>query len=303
MGAVSRKALKIVRKSHPLPCQTTVQKNVGFLYVVPGYIVQNIEYVKYLQSQPGWSAADAMISVSFDDIKLDTLALLDPKLQCLRGPHEYAFLLNIRPIVSSWKPICYYTAFDFDPSKDWYEELISNLYDIELMVCHSVCDQGPKNRGMCNAENLNITTTAPFIKHPRDASFKVYWTFDPVHLYKSAVNHIRDDQCKLPSGTIFSVADFQELLDIRGSAEISIGSHLTQQQLSARGQDRQDYGPALKLLSHATADTNDFFYPNSRRKAELSEYIRTMSDMQSVLSSNRYEEHPKKLHSPFGILS
>ena len=62
MGAVSRKALKIVRKSHPLPCQTTVQKNVGFLYVVPGYIVQNIEYVKYLQSQPGWSAADAMLS-------------------------------------------------------------------------------------------------------------------------------------------------------------------------------------------------------------------------------------------------
>ena len=303
MGALSRKALKIVRKKHPLPSQTTVQKHIGFLNVVPGYIVQNIEYIRYLQSQPSWTPADALASFSLDDMKLDSLALLDPKLQCVRGPHEFALLLNIRSIISSWKPISYFTAFDLDPSKDWYNEIISNLYDIKIMAIHSVCDQGPKNRGMCNAEKLNITSDAPYIKHPRDSSFKVYWTFDPIHLLKSAVNHLRDDLCQLPSGTIFSIADFQELLDIRGSAEICIGSHLTQQQLSAKGQERQEVGPAFKLLSHPTADTNDYFYPNDKRKAEISDYIRTMSDMMSVMTSNRFEQHPNPLHSPFGTLS
>ena len=304
MGARSKKALGIVRKKYALPSQTTVQKHVGFLYIVPGYIVQNIEYIRFLQSQPGWSLADGRISFSFDDIKVSTLALLDPKLQCLRGPHEYALLVNIRPINSSWKPISYYTAFDKDPSKDWYNELISNLYDIQLIAIHSVCDQGPKNRGLCNAEKLNITVQAPYIEHPRDPSIKVYWTFDPIHLLKSAVNHLRDDQCQLPSGTIFSISDFQELLDRRGSAEISIGSHLTQQQLSARGQDRQKVGPALKIVSHATADTFDYFHPNDRRMAEISEYCRIMSDLISVLTSNRFEENPtNKLKSPFGNLS
>ena len=302
MGAVSKKALKVVRKNHALPCQTTVQKHVGFLYIVPGYIVQNIEYIRFLQSQPWWSDADAFVSYSFDDIKLSTLALLDPKLDCLRGPQEYAFLMNVRSITKSWK-LCYYTAFDFDPTKEWYLEVISSLYDVKLMAVLSVCDQGPKNRGLTNAKNLNITVNAPYIQHPRDSSFRVYWTFDSIHLFKSAVNHLRDDMCKLPSGTIFSKDDFQELLDIRGSAEISIGSHLTQQQLSAQGQDRQQVSPGLKLLSHATADTFDYFFPNDRKKVELSEYCRTMSDLHSVLSSNRYEADPKILHSPFGNLS
>ena len=89
-----------------------------------------------------------------------------------------------------------------------------------------------------------------------------------------------------------------------------MGQHLHQKQLSAKGQDRQTVAHVVNMVSHATADLIDFYYPDdpddpedtgNHRWARLSSCCRVMADMHLVMSSNRDEECLKnKLHSPLG---
>ena len=104
----------------------------------------------------------------------------------------------------------------------------------------------------------------------------------------------------LPSGQVFTKADFQDLLDKRGSSEICMGHHLKQKQLSAKGQERQNVGHSLNLISRATADMVDHFYPDNPRKLEIGECVRVMAEMHQVMTSHDWEEKTDPLKSPFG---
>ena len=105
----------------------------------------------------------------------------------------------------------------------------------------------------------------------------------------------------LPCGTVFNKSYFQDLIDKKGSAEFGLGSHLKQEALSAKGQDRQTVAHPVNALSNATADLSDHLYPNDPERSKVTAYVRAMANLHLVMSSNRDEEQPEKLHSPFGI--
>ena len=115
---------------------------------------------------------------------------------------------------------------------------------------------------------------------------------------------MRDDEVQLPDGTIFDRSYFQDLLDKRDSSEFGIGRHLKQEHISCIGQDRQTVSNSVRLLSHPTADLSDHIYPNDQAypvQAKVAKYVRVMANLHLVMSSNRDEEQPNKLHSPLGI--
>ena len=234
-------------------------------------------------------------------MKVGNLAMFDKKNETCIGPHEYAFLMNIRSIFGNWR-LPFFTAFDFKPTKEWYIEMIRLLYDeLGLTVMLTTCDQGSNNRGL--RTELKITAKKPFILHPCNDKVKVYWTFDEIHLFKSFVNHIRDDQCMLPSGSEFNADDFQDILNKRGNSEICMGSHLKQKQLSAKNQERQNVGHAVNLISRPTAEMFKHFYPDEPRKNEIAECITVMADMHQVMSSHDMEEKTNQLKAPYGKMS
>ena len=126
----------------------------------------------------------------------------------------------VRGIVFPWAfPLL--TRFDYSIDKDKYLEIISMLYNIKFICKLSVCDMSTKNTGL--AKTFQITPEKPFLLHPCDEKIKVYFSFDIIHCYKNLVNHIRDDYVKLPSKTVFDISDVQEVVDMRGVAEVSKG--------------------------------------------------------------------------------
>ena len=54
-------------------------------------------------------------------------------------------------------------------------------------------------------------------------------------MYKTMVNHFRDDECMLPNKMTFNRSDFLDLVEKRGSAEISFGSHLQLIEINSQG--------------------------------------------------------------------
>ena len=74
-------------------------------------------------------------------MKVSNLAQLDQRLECLSGPADYAFLLNIHGIVKEWS-FPYYSAMDYTLTKDSYQWIIAELYKIDLTVLLTVCDMG-----------------------------------------------------------------------------------------------------------------------------------------------------------------
>ena len=164
---------------------------------------------------------------------------------------------------------------------------------------------------MCQ-DNFNITPKKPYITHPCDPQLKLFFGYDELHLFKSFANHIRDDTCMLPDGSLFSIQEFQDLLDKRGSSsEFTLGQHLHQKQLSAKGQNRQTVSHVVNMVSHETADLIDHFHPfdpddlentENDKWHKLSRCCRIMADMHLVMTSNRDEQSSKnKLHSPLGL--
>ena len=161
-------------------------------------------------------------------------------------------------------------------------------------------------------DNFNITPKKPYITHPCDPQLKLFFGYDELHLFKSFANHIRDDTCMLPDGSLFSIQEFQDLLDKRGSSsEFTLGQHLHQKQLSAKGQNRQTVSHVVNMVSHETADLIDHFHPfdpddlentENDKWHKLSRCCRIMADMHLVMTSNRDEPSSKnKLHSPLGL--
>ena len=162
---------------------------------------------------------------------------------------------------------------------------------------------GPKNQALFNEKNFDISAEFPYIQHPCDPSLKFFITYDHIHCFKTQCNHLRDDMCQLPDGTLFDRSYFQDLLDKRNSSEFGIGRHLKQEHISCTGQDRQTVSSSTRLLSNETADLSDHLYPNDQAypvQAKVAKYVRVMANLHLVMSSNRDEEQPSKLHSPFG---
>ena len=92
-----------------------------------------------------------------------------------------------------------------------------------------------KNQSLINKDNLDITPERPYSFHPSNPRHKVFFCYDEPHYYKNITSHIRDKVVKLPDGHLFSIDDYQKVLDTRGFFEITEGHHLKQKQLDAKG--------------------------------------------------------------------
>ena len=164
----------------------------------------------------------------------------------------------------------------------------------------------PSNQKLFNDEHFDITPERPYIIHPCDENFKLFITYDEIHMYKTMVNHFRDDECQLPNDMTFNRSDFLDLVEKRGSAEISFGSHLKLEEINFGGQDRQNVAAALHIVSNDTADLFDYFYPPKHpdhlRKSEISKMCRAMHNMHLVMSANRWDDVSNPLHAPLGTL-
>ena len=80
-----------------------------------------------------------------------------------------------------------------------------------------------------------------------------------------------------------------------------IGDHLSQSDLDAIGQERQDPGPGFSIFHEKTAELITFTHPFDKRMAKLGEICIIIHEGMRVLTSNRFEFQGNKLHSPFGM--
>ena len=110
------------------------------------------------------------------------------------------------------------------------------------------------------------------------------WLFDFVHLFKNLRNHFLDDVVKLPSGHIVTSDDFFDLLEVVQS-EITSGFHLSEKDLQVSGNDRQDVGSAVRLLSDRTAALLKEHFPNDLNKQALAKAIDTMDKCFKIMTS------------------
>ena len=140
-GLVSKKGYEVVRGHLRAPSRRTIQRGFSWLSILPGIIKPIKSLIEFLQQQGDWESWYNLISIAFDEMKVDILAELDQRLECLSGPSDYAFLLTIRGLVADWQ-FPYFTAMDYTLTKESYQQIISDLYTIKLIVLLSVCDMG-----------------------------------------------------------------------------------------------------------------------------------------------------------------
>ena len=217
------------------------------------------------------------------------------------GANKDAQVLIVKGLVSKfvWEfPVFY--KFDFPMDKNTLLEALSILYSIKYEVHWVVCDQGPKNRSLINASNLNVTPNVPFFPHPSNQDVKVHFSFDTIHLCKSLASHVRDDYCMLNENVIFTIDDFQTAIDFRGTSEISLGKKLTPKKIYAKGQARQDVGSMRTMFSPETAELLERSDPNDTRMGQIGQFCRDIDAGERVLTSNDWDECNDKLHAPFG---
>ena len=137
----SKKCVDLMRKVHPGPSLSTVQKATNFIYVEEGFIKPLELYIKHMQQKPDWKPNHRFCTIAYDHMGLVDRADLDPKLQKLIGPAKKALVVTVRGIFAPWKfPI--YSGLDKNLTKDDIIEIVKWLYNLNLMVLLTVCDQG-----------------------------------------------------------------------------------------------------------------------------------------------------------------
>ena len=137
----SKKAYEGFKKFKPGPGLSTLRKEQSDIFVQEGFIEAIKPFLIHMQQQPGWTFADSLCSLSFDEIKLLNIAMFDSKTQSVVGPNSYGLLVTVRGLLSDWSyPI--FVKFDYSPTKDDLLAIIKWLYDIKLVCLLSACDQG-----------------------------------------------------------------------------------------------------------------------------------------------------------------
>ena len=294
---------------------STIKKQIKDIYIERGVIEAVDDFLKHIQTNPDWSQNDSLCSIAMDEIKLKNTAMFDSKTESVKGPHSYGFLVTVRGLTRPWK-YPYFTEFDFPPTCEIILYIVKRLYEIGLTCLCLTSDQGSRNRKLFNKDHFDITSEKPYIPHPMNPKLKLFMSYDEIHLFKTLANHLRDDCCKLPDGTEFSIKKFHELLDKKNQsgsvAEIAMGKHLQAKYFNAKGQDRQTVSFVVKWISNATADLIDHFYPDDPDDledtaniewAKISVFCRIMGDMHLVMSAKNNEAClTNKLHSPLGTI-
>ena len=141
---------------------------------------------------------------------------------------------------------------------------------------------GPKNQGV--ARQLGISNNNSTFVNPYDPSRVIVWLFDFVHLFKNLRNHFLDDVVKLPCGLIVTSDDFFDLLEVVQS-EVTSGFNLSEKDLQVSGNDRQDVGSAIRLLSDRTAALLIEHFPNDSSKQALARVIDMVAKCFKVMTS------------------
>ena len=208
-------------------------------------------------------------------------------------------MLTVRGLVSNWEFVVY-VRFDYTLDCETYKEIIVKLHEIGYKVLLSICDQGPRNMSLINKDNLNLSPQKPDFPHPADENLKMRFCFDFVHLLKSLGRHIRTDICMLPCGALFTVADFQELID---SCMSEIGFPFKQIDLDAEGQQSQKVSHTTNILHEMTADLIEKRHPNDPRLLKVAKMCRVFGKGFKVLTSHHSGPQDDRLHSALGALS
>ena len=190
------------------------------------------------------------------------------------GPHKNCQVITVRSLYGKWKfPI--FVAFDQAVTTEIYNEILYALGSIGIRVMLSVCDQGPRNQGLARA--LGITPSKPFITHPFNPDWSVFWAYDFIHLFKSLRNHILDKTVDFGDGIQASKKDLEDLFRIF-KTEVSLGSHLNDKMLSCSGTERQNVSLAYKLMHQDTANLIRQFFPEKQDQAPAKEIHRDSKD-------------------------
>ena len=94
-----------------------------------------------------------------------------------------------RGLFSNWKQPLYYN-YDAKLTKCIINTVISKLYEIKFEVVAVASDLGGGNRALWN--EMGITESQPFFKHPCHKNINVYVFSDTPHLIKLLRNHFLD---------------------------------------------------------------------------------------------------------------
>ena len=138
-----------------------------------GYITPALIYLEKLMAQ--LPLRDRLTGLKFDEMKLQKLAMYEPALDTLLGPHDYVQQIIVRGIFGDWQyPI--YLDYDMALTKNHYMECILRLEAINAKVLISACDQGPRNVGL--GSELGISTNNVKVTNPYDPSRFVLFSYD-----------------------------------------------------------------------------------------------------------------------------
>ena len=180
LKCIDSRALAFVRKFIvPLPAEATLLQKFGFMHLSPGFLLPAFEYLKDKVS--GMIENENLVTLSFDEMKIDERSDYDYKLDAQLGPHSYAQQLFVRSLIGKWKlPI--FTEFDVAMSKETLISIIQQLEEINVHVLLVICDQGTPNQSL--SKQLGITTEKVYFEI-EGIQRKIFFAPDVVHLVKS----------------------------------------------------------------------------------------------------------------------
>ena len=137
----SKKAYEGFKKSKPGPSLIYLQKEQSDIFVQEGFIEAMKPFLIHMTEQEGWTFLDSLCTLSFDEIKLQLLAMFDSKTQSVVGPNAFGLLVTVRGLIKNWSyPI--FTKFDYAPTKEDLINIVKWLHDIKFTCVLSTCDQG-----------------------------------------------------------------------------------------------------------------------------------------------------------------
>lgn len=247
-------------KGFPLPGESTIRRWTSNVNIKPGDIDVSFDLLKNMSLEP----LERVCVIIADEMKVrecheynkatDTLIAPSSQVQVAFSFFITLFILNIilyflqvvvvQGLFANWhQPI--YFDFNQDLSKELLFHLIERLHAINFEVRAVNFDLGPKNIKL-------LESLTPSFNNPCDNE-KIYMFADVPHLIKLIRNHLIDKGILMKNGHVLTKEPLVKLLGLTKNDSFKITYKITEENLCAKGFQKQKVKTAVQLLSRTNS--------------------------------------------------
>ena len=253
LRSVSPKAYRYLRANgYPLPAMSTLRTWAATFNLNQGVLHSVCSLLK--GTVANMNISDRLCVISFDEIYVSNRIDIEKKKQVKMGPHKCCQTVMVRGIGKKWKQPVYY-KFDQSMTPDILSSIISDLFNIGLIVVAIVSDMGPGNMKLWSQLKIGHDKNCYF-SHPSDNNLNIHVIADVPHLIKLFRNHLPDDGFQIEGDTVDKTC-FEKLLSCSIS-ELTLALKLTRFHLDVKGAQRQRVKPAVQLLSSSSSKSIEY---------------------------------------------